>query len=415
VSAATAVRDGVLALPATVVGGRAVADPDEDAVTLAAEAALPVVERADEPPRALVLATLTPPYDEGGSVQVLAELLGLAGELVTVELTASVKDGLTALRVAGALVAAGDGPVLVVASHRGGGQPEAGDGAVALLVGPPPGVAEVRPGRAHAEELRDRWRLAGSPERHEGDPSFVWDHGVPRVARAFETSPAAVVAPALKAAARAERALGGPGDDVAGRVGHLGAAHPLARILVGLDMVRDLVAGGSGLVEHVSVEPGQGAAETAAAARASLERPRRSTAPPDVDWSRLAPYASGPRAWRERGQELRLEGGRCGACAQLVFPRPPTCPTCGSRALAAERLPRTGTVVTETRDHVYPAARATGMAVVDLDGGGRFYGQVVPSGEAAIGDRVRLVPRRLHDGGGAAQYFWKVAPDADRG
>ena len=49
------------------------------------------------------------------------------------------------------------------------------------------------------------------------------------------------------------------------------------------------------------------------------------------------------------------------------------------------------------------------MAVVELDGGGRFYGQVVPSARVAIGDRVRLVPRRLHDGGGAAQYFWKVA------
>jgi uncharacterized OB-fold protein len=48
------------------------------------------------------------------------------------------------------------------------------------------------------------------------------------------------------------------------------------------------------------------------------------------------------------------------------------------------------------------------MAVVDLDGGGRFYGQVVPSATVEIGTRVRLVPRRLHDGGGAAQYFWKI-------
>jgi uncharacterized OB-fold protein len=66
-------------------------------------------------------------------------------------------------------------------------------------------------------------------------------------------------------------------------------------------------------------------------------------------------------------------------------------------------------VVTHTRDRVYPAARSTGMAVVDLDGGGRFYGQVVPSATVEIGTRVRLVPRRLHDGGGAAQYFWKIA------
>jgi uncharacterized OB-fold protein len=94
----------------------------------------------------------------------------------------------------------------------------------------------------------------------------------------------------------------------------------------------------------------------------------------------------------------------------LVYPQRPTCPACRSRELSVERLPRSGTVVTETRDHVYPAGKVTGMAVVELDGGGRFYGQVVPSARVAIGDRVRLVPRRLHDAGGAAQYFWKVAP-----
>jgi uncharacterized OB-fold protein len=54
------------------------------------------------------------------------------------------------------------------------------------------------------------------------------------------------------------------------------------------------------------------------------------------------------------------------------------------------------------------------MAVVELDGGARFYGQVVPSGTVEIGQRVRLVPRRLHLGGDAVQYFWKVT-DADRG
>ena len=40
--------------------------------------------------------------------------------------------------------------------------------------------------------------------------------------------------------------------------------------------------------------------------------------------------------------------------------------------------------------------------------------QVVPSASVEIGDRVRLVPRRLHLGGGAVQYFWKVT-SADRG
>ena len=49
-SSAVSVLDGALALPASIVRGRAVAGGDEDAVTLAAEAALPCSPRADEPP-----------------------------------------------------------------------------------------------------------------------------------------------------------------------------------------------------------------------------------------------------------------------------------------------------------------------------------------------------------------------------
>ena len=83
-----------------VLPRRREADPDEDSVTLAAEAALTLLERGTVRPGVLVLATSEPPYDEGGSVQPLAELLGLAGPLVALELTASERDGLTAIRVA---------------------------------------------------------------------------------------------------------------------------------------------------------------------------------------------------------------------------------------------------------------------------------------------------------------------------
>src|SRR4051812_21031524 len=66
--------------PARVPGGRprrCAARPDEDAVTLAAEAGAEALAAASQPPGSLIFASVTPPYDEGGSVQVLAELLGL--------------------------------------------------------------------------------------------------------------------------------------------------------------------------------------------------------------------------------------------------------------------------------------------------------------------------------------------------
>jgi uncharacterized OB-fold protein len=414
--------DGEFSLPATRLpsgrGTRAVADGDEDAVTLAAEAGLALLDRNAATPRALILASTSLPYDEGGSVQALAEILGLAGEIVALELSASLRDGITALRVAASLARCGQGPVLVCASHRSRGEHDAGDGAAAVLVDASGGVATLRFGAARAEELRDRWRLATGADRAEADPSFVWDEGASGIARRLDAGAlgtATFSSPVAKSAARAEKALDGPGDPLAPRTGVLGAAHPLARILLGLDGPLAHVASAGGLVDTVAVEPSAGAGEVADRARAVLEAEALSDRPAPVDWSQLTPYASAPRSWRERGQDLRLEGKRCGSCSRLLFPPPETCANCGSRDLSAERLPRTGTVLTQTRDRVYPAGRSTGMAVVDLDGGGRFFGQVVPSGTVEIGSRVQLVPRRLHDGGGAAQYFWKLAPLVEEG
>ncbi len=411
-SSTVSVLDGSLVLPASLLRGRAVAGGDEDAVTLAAEAALPVLAVAGRPPGVLVLVTTSPPYDEGGSVQALAELTGLAGDIVALELTSSLRDGLTAVRLAAALAAAEGATVLVCAAHRSRGERDAGDGAVALLLAADGGVATLRPGPARAEELRDRWRLAGAVAGAEGDPSFVWGAGLPRVAREWGLDAPSLVGPVARVAGRAERALGGPGDDLAATAGVIGAAHPLGRLLLGLDRPQVVAAGAGGLAEAVHAEPGPGAEAVAGRARAALTAPRSDAPPESLDWTQLTPYASGPRSWRERRQDLRLEGARCAGCGRLVFPAPVTCPHCGGRELTAELLARSGTVLTETRDHAYPVSRSTGMAVVELDGGGRFYGQVVPAAQVAIGDRVRLVPRRLHDGGGAAQYFWKLAPEA---
>src|SRR3954451_7157362 len=68
---------------------RAVARPDEDAVTLAAEAAARALSSDVERVGGIVMATTTPPYMEGASVQALAELLGLHGEVFALELSGS--------------------------------------------------------------------------------------------------------------------------------------------------------------------------------------------------------------------------------------------------------------------------------------------------------------------------------------
>ena len=84
-------------VPAGRGARRAAARPDEDAVTLAAEAAVAALGSQDEV-AAVILATTSPPYAEGGSVQTLVEVLGLQGATTAIELGASVRDSLLAIQ-----------------------------------------------------------------------------------------------------------------------------------------------------------------------------------------------------------------------------------------------------------------------------------------------------------------------------
>ncbi|HEY0410032.1 MAG TPA: Zn-ribbon domain-containing OB-fold protein, partial [Candidatus Dormibacteraeota bacterium] len=127
----------------------------------------------------------------------------------------------------------------------------------------------------------------------------------------------------------------------------------------------------------------------------------------------LSPYSSAALLWREGGDELRLRGSECPACGWFAYPRRPLCTACGGRELVDRRLSRRGAVVTWTEDHVFPSPEPpTVMAVAEMEGGGRFFGQMAATAPGGVrtGLPVRLVLRRLHEGGGIVHYFWKLMP-----
>jgi hypothetical protein len=386
-------------------GSRALARPDEDALTLAVEAAGNALRGRDERPSALIFASTTAPYDEGGSAQLIAEMLGIQDDLFTLELTSTRRDGLAALRTAMALAGHEGGSVLVCAGHSDPGDRAAGAGAVALLVGSGDGLATLSGAGGHTEELRDSWRMRGASERQAADKSFVESIGTLKLARsAWAANGSAnggrllVTGPASRAAATVEKDAGGPGDPLAAHTGELGTAHPLLRLLCALDSPAHVMAVAGGMADHVQVTPEPAGAELAEAVLRDVREGGRKAdrpMPPDVPPADFTPFVSISRAWRERGLDLRLEG--------IIDPGEDGAPRVPAREDA------TGTVITWARDHVYPVAKLTDMAVIDVDGGGRFYGQVAAGHEVAIGDQVRLVPRRLFEGGGMVQYFWKVA------
>ncbi len=393
------ILDARIALPRTRVRTRggwvATAAFDEDVVTLGARALLPLLDaHPDVRPRSLLLATVSSPLVEGGVAQLLAEVCGLAGDRLHVaEQGGTVAAAGAALTSALALDAAGLGPVLLVTADtrrdtRGGAL---GDGAAAALVGGDGDLAQVEVGDSSAELFRDRWRLDGQHAVREAESSLV--KAAPRPAGAD------VAVDAF-----------GPRVD---RAGALGCAGLLTGVLLRLADAESgtrltVRASGGGVSHAFTLTAGPAARAAGAAAAEAVAGGTEGAAPGEVSVEGFDPYASQARAWRERGRDLRLEAVRDAATGEVLFPAPP-----GGNGAAVQRLARRGRVYTHTRDHVFPYGGPLSMAVVDLDGGGRFYGQVADGAEVAIGDEVELVLRRLHTGGGVPQYFYKVVPRAD--
>jgi uncharacterized OB-fold protein len=120
--------------------------------------------------------------------------------------------------------------------------------------------------------------------------------------------------------------------------------------------------------------------------------------------------------FKELKQDVRLYGSRCRECGQVQYPMARVCIACkAADRLEDARIARRGTVFTFTVDHLIPnLEHPLPMAVVDADGGGRLYLQVADADDIAIGAPVVLTYRRLHEGAGNRNYYWKARPVRER-
>lgn len=398
--------DGELALAGARVQGLcglvATAAWDEDSVTLAASAGLAILERNAQPkPQALVVATVSAPLPEPGVTPYLAEIFDLqASGAYASERGGSVAAGVAAVTEALALIVAGFDPVLVIATdtRRDSHGRAFGDGAVALLLGATGQAGTIEHAGAAVELFVDRWRRPFGAGVESGDKSL--DRFGPGKAFTDNLDPDSY---------DAVIATGADGPPLT-RAGFLGCAQPLAELLTSRSSERSrlLVTASAGGISH-GFRFETGPAMVTVMKRAHAEIKAGSEDPPasHPDETSYDPFTSQASARRERGATYRLEARRDPKTNEVIYPPPPTVT---AALLEPMRLTRSGIVHTFARDHVFPMGGPLTMAVVSLDGGGRFYGQVVAGGTVEIGDRVELVLRRIHTGGGLPHYFWKVSP-----
>jgi 3-hydroxy-3-methylglutaryl CoA synthase len=434
-------------------GSRAVANHDEDALTMAVEASLAALgDRGGAALDGVLLATTTPPYAEKSSAAILAAVADTRPDVFAADLGGSLRGGTTGLRLALDAVRAGSARSVLVAAADlrpapAGSElePVLGDGAAAIVVGEGDAIlARLEGVQSVTHEFSDVWRLADAAFPEQGDPTFVRAFGYEKLmaeavdallgrtgVKPREIGRVACYAPDDRGAPAILRRLGlGEAADASAALlataGNTGTASPLLALVAALEEAR---AGESILV--VGYGAGADALLFAATERAARQdwrggvRAQLAAGRPLAHYGRflrfrrlvetepVRAFTGLPVLEREDRQDLRLYGQRCAGCGAVQYPRRHVCWRCSGTDLPDHRLARRGRVFTFTRDHLVPTPDPpTVMVAADLDGGGRFYTQMTDCDPAAvdIGTPVELTFRRFHEGGGLVNYFWKFRP-----
>jgi hydroxymethylglutaryl-CoA synthase len=427
-------------------GTRTVASYDEDATTMAVEAARAALGAwagaggATDTVDAVWFATTSPPYLDRTNATAVHAALQLDPAAGAYDAVGSVRSASGALRAG----LAGTGSALVVAADVRGGLPggpdeaAGGDGAVALVVGDGtsgPLLAEHLASASATEELLDRWRPPQQAhsklwEERFGETRYVplglqaWSAALERAGVTADEIDHVAIAGLHQRACTALAKRLGVGDravaDHAASVGTIGAAHPGLLLCTALEQaapgaVIALVTLSDGADVTVwrttdalgGVEPARPVADQAGAGaplpygtylrwRGLLEvEPPRRPEPARPSSSAAARSA----AWKYGFVGSADDSGEVHLPPRPGDPRP--------RPMADA----TGTVVTFTVDRLaYSPSPPVVFAVVDFDGGGRLPVELtdVAPDEVRIGARVRMTFRRLFTADGIHNYFWKA-------
>ncbi|MBI3070577.1 MAG: hydroxymethylglutaryl-CoA synthase family protein [Deltaproteobacteria bacterium] len=375
------------------VTSRAVANFDEDALTMAVDAASPIADGA----RAIFLASTSAPLIEGSPAARVAGALGL-DEVHTVDFGGSQRAAGDAAILAVDAVRAGRGPIVVVASDTRIAEPGSrfeptwNDGALAFRVEANAGIAaRVVAMASVSDPVAVAWRADGE--------------------RFVTSDESRAGSDALKSATQAALKLAGVGS--VKTIGWTELPAWLARAERGETVAAVATGDGATVVVLESVKP---------LPLSALRSPKPLTDYNDyarrrglIGTALVGPVVSSVLERQEAASLISLAGGRCRSCGQTQYPRSVRCVKCHALATQdAARVAREGRVFTYTVDSLFDGwEKETVMAVVDLDDGARVYVQItdVTPSEVAVGLRVRLTYRRLHHADGKPLYYWKARPE----
>jgi 3-hydroxy-3-methylglutaryl CoA synthase/uncharacterized OB-fold protein len=434
-------------------GRRAMANWDEDAVTMAVEAGRSLLAAAPAKGAAeLTLASTTLPFADRLNAGIVAAALRLDSSAVVRDVASSSRAALTEL-AASLRHPVTDATRITVASERRTARPGSaqelifGDGAAAASVGPGSPIATFVAARSVHADFVDHFRQTGEPYDYGWEERWVRDEGYMKVAAeaikqcladagvsAADVAHFAMPAPLPKVNEAVAKRLGIPAaalvSTAGDTVGDLGCAQPLAMLDIALRAAAPgalilVAAFGSGcevlLLKRTAV-PCPGAEPDAGKPETSYLKYLSFTGQIALAWGMRAEMDNKPAltaAWRDHARTERFEGGCCERCGTLQFPLARLCVNPGCKAQDSQKpvsfADRPARVLSHTSDFLaYTPAPPFQFGHIDFDGGGRVLMEFADTDreELAVGLPLRMVYRikDMDAARGFRRYFWKATP-----
>jgi len=443
-------------LPGGGRGERAIANFDEDSLTMGVAAALNCMNDIDRSTiDGLFFATTTSPYKEKQVSVTAATALDLREDIITADFANSLRAGTTALKVAADAVKGGSAKkILVIASDMRLALPGSdfervfGDGAAAFIIGNEDAAVEIKDSYAISDEMFDIWRTDEDKFPRSWEGRFILEEGY------FRVLPKALAAYGKKSSLTPKDVskviFNGPDprrhrdmakmlglepsqvqDPLFGVVGDTGAAFSLMLLAAALEDSkpgdRMLLANyGSGadvlLLEAMKELDHKRGIKSYISSKKVLsdyltylrwhdlvemsEGGRRRPAPPSPSASAL---------WREVDKNIRLHGVKCKHCGAIQYPPQRVCFNCKTHDEFEDYrfADKKGKVFTYSVDGMTPTPNPPFvLTVVDFEEGGRIWLSMTDKNvqDVKVGMPLELTFRKLFTGGGIHNYYWECMP-----
>jgi 3-hydroxy-3-methylglutaryl CoA synthase len=447
-------------------GERAMANFDEDAVTLAVEAGRDCVPAGD-PIRgrahvdAIYFASTSAPFSDRQNAGIVASALSLPHAISSFDVTSSQRAGASALiaaldavksgRVKAPLVTAGERRKARAASPQ---ELSFGDAGAALALGAENVIAKYLGSHSHTVDFVDHFRGEAEEFDYSWEERWIRDEGYTKIVPAavkglFEkmgvngadiahfVMPCPFAKLDQQIAKRCDIDPAKVRDNLASSVGDTGSAHALLMLAHVLETAKPgekiLVAqfgqGCDALLFEATPEIGKHAKRGGVSA-ALARRKEETNYNKFLGFNGLIELEKGMRAevdkrtaltvvYRRNDMLMGLVGGKCRVCGTAQFPRSRICVNPNCKAVDSQDpysfAEQAGTVLSWSADFLtYSMSPPNHYGMITFADGGRFMADItdVDQGQIDSGTKVKMMFRvkDRDERRGFVRYFWKAAP-----